>query len=159
MQEEDNDILIIDEPLEFAYPDMLEPELEGLFSPPRRPPDYRKKTKEDNLPIEMDTDRPATINGASLNNLKRLRPSETVAEIKMRIENDVQKFVTREGEDIFLPRKILKRIDFDRIKKSKSRDFKINLPGGYEVRVRIYKDDRVKFFRYGQRKTKKLQNK
>lgn len=92
------------------------------------------------------------INGARIRNLMSLRPSTTIAEMKMRIDNDVQKFITREGVDIFIPKKVLVRLDLDRLMQIKARKFKINLPDRFEVTLRVYSDGRVMMYNHRLRK-------
>lgn len=94
------------------------------------------------------------INGARMSNLLSLRPSTSISEMKMRMENDVQKFITREGLDIFIPRKVLVRLDLDHLMQIKARKFKINLPDRFEVTLRVYSDGKIMMYNHRLRKIK-----
>lgn len=101
---------------------------------------------------------PAMINGAPETSLQLLRPTTTLSELRMRMDNTHQKFITREGIDIYLTQDVLKRINFEAIGKTK-KDKTITLPGRYQVRLKVKPDGRILFFSYHKRGVvKKLLN-
>lgn len=115
-----------------------------------KPPTNRRHL-EDAPQVQSTPAQPAVINGVKEASLKILRPTKTLKELQMRIENTHQRFITREGVDIFLERDVLKRIDFEEIRKKKGHEKTLNLPDRYQVRVRLLADGTLKFFHYHKR--------
>lgn len=101
---------------------------------------------------------PVTINGSMTYSLERLRPSTTIQEVEMRIENDFQRFVTREGEDLFIHRDTLKRVDFKRISNSKRKQFTVNLPDSYQAKVNVNKAGKIVFHHHHRRGIEKIKS-
>lgn len=99
------------------------------------------------------------VNGAKLHSLQSLRPSKSIAEIKMRLDNDIQKFITRESVDIYIPKHVMQRLDWDKLMQNKVRKFKINLPNRYEVTLRVYSNGDVMMYNYRAQKSRKRQPK
>lgn len=137
MNFEPEDILLLGEEIQFTPPS----------SPNWNPEPTPRSSFQPGDESERDYEE-IHCNGRYVTKWSRLRPSETIADIQMRINNEIQKFITREGEEIFIYRKVLKRLNFEKIKTSKSKEFKVNLPDKYEVKVHVYSDGRVKFHHY-----------
>lgn len=91
------------------------------------------------------TSKDVLINGRYISNWSLLKTSNNVSVIMDRIENDVQKFMTKEGEIIYIAKHILKRIDFTKLMtaKWKKRDFTVNLPDRFQVKLRVGSDGNV----------------
>lgn len=102
--------------------------------------------------------RPILINGSNIANWNSLLPSTTIQEIKMRMSNEIQKFRTREGEDIFIAKETLMKLDFKKILDSKTRKIRINLPERHEVRLHVYKDGKIMMYNHQKRKRQTKKN-
>lgn len=112
-----------------------------------------KKTPRDGLSLK-GINFPFWINGSMRTDLERLLPSTTIEEIKMRIDNEVQRFVTREEESIYIPKRVLQRLDLDSIQRRKQ-PFTVNLPDRFQVILRIKADGKVVFYRHHKRGTQR----
>lgn len=99
---------------------------------------------------------PLNINGGRLSDLATLRPSTSIAEMKMRIDNDIQKFITREEEIIYIPKRVLQRLDLDKLMQIKARSFRINLPERREVTLRVYSNGNIMMYNHKKRTEKKF---
>lgn len=95
---------------------------------------------------------PIQVNGNIVKNWFSLKASKTIADVKMRIKNDMQKFTTREGEDIFIPKHIINRINFEKILSTKKKRARINLPERHEVWLHVNKDGELNFYNHKKRK-------
>lgn len=126
----------------------LQPEIEKRNSSRKRTAPYMRPSLK-GIPV------PAIINGAKETSLDILLPSSTIQEVKMRINNDVQKFTTLEGEVLFIPKQVLQRLNLEKIQTMK-RDFIVNLPDKFQVRLNIKKDGRVIFHHHHKRGIHKL---
>lgn len=94
---------------------------------------------------------PAMINNAPVTDLSKLRPTRTIEEYEMRASNSVQRFTTREGVDIFIPKSILNRIDWRAIQATKKKIKTINLPDRYQAQVKVRADGQIIFRQYHKR--------
>lgn len=100
---------------------------------------------------------PAIINGKLVTNLDLLKVTNTMEELKSRQSNSYQRFLTRDGDTLYLNQTILSRIKFEDIKK-KRRDQTINLPERFQARLRVKPDGTILFHHYHKRGMRKLQN-
>lgn len=98
---------------------------------------------------------PAIINGKPVNNLKHLRPTTTLAELKMREANSYQRFDTREGAILYLERDAINKIDFVGCLKRKWAKT-INLTHEFQAKLRVFKDGRILFLKYHRRGQSKI---
>lgn len=99
---------------------------------------------------------PVTINGSQISNIQRLRPTTTVQEVEMRRNNSIQKFITREGVELFLPQNVLNKINFREIQSRKNRTKTINLPNRYQAQLRVRADGQLMFYHYHKRGLAKI---
>lgn len=94
--------------------------------------------------------KPAIINGKPVTDLKRLKPTNTIVEVRMRENNSHQRFITKEGTSIYLERDTIRKINFEENMKRRW-DKTINLSQKHQARLRVYKDGRILFHHYHRR--------
>lgn len=98
---------------------------------------------------------PAIINGKPVAELKRLRATTTLVELKMREANSYQRFDTREGTILYLEREAIQKIDFEGCIKRKWAKT-INLTHEFQAKLRVFKDGRILFIKYHRRGQSKI---
>lgn len=157
--EYDNDILVLNEEVNLDTPpssgsttanESPAKNWKIVAQPPRAPP------PDVVLPVLRLTPhtaptlgQPAIINGRAVTDLKIIKPSTTIQEVREREENTYQKFVTREGAVLYLERHTISKIDFEACK-NKRWDKTINL-GQFQVRLRVMKNGSIMFRNYHRR--------
>lgn len=125
-------------------------------SPTANPgPSTNTPTKRSTAPV---LEKPAIINGRFTYNLAVLKPTTTLQELTERAQNCFQRFVTREGEDLFLPRSVFQRIDFHGVRDRKRKEKTVNLPNRYQVRLQVKADGRIVFHHHHKRGISKINN-
>lgn len=157
--EYDNDILTLQEDVDFATPASLsntnasEAPMKNwkiVPQPPRTPPPGVVTPILRMTPHTVPTlKQPAIINGRAINNLQLIKPSTNVKEVREREENTHQKFVTQDGVVLYLERHVVKKIDFESCKKRRW-DKTINL-GKFQVRLRVKNDGSIMLRNYHRR--------
>lgn len=142
------------------------PQPDGSTRPRSESTPQRSTTKREYpaAPPEMTrytistVEQPANVNGRYVSSLRILRPTTNLSEYKMREDNGFQRFTTREGTDIFLPKEVLQKIDFEKIQRRKGREQTINLPGRYQAKVKVRADGTILFHHYRKRGISKERN-
>lgn len=93
---------------------------------------------------------PAIINGREITNLQLIKATTTIQEVCDRAENCYQKFITKEGTILYFDRELISKIDFEGCRKRRC-DKTLNLPGNFQVRLRVAKNGQITLIKYHRR--------
>lgn len=152
-----DDVLHIDEVVELTPPGSPTPrwtikskpsaEEEERFRNLRRPKPIPRLTPQTKPTLRQ----PAIINGRQVSTVEQIKLTTTLQELRQRQQNSYQKFMTREGEIIFLEKAIIDRINFEYIQTKKGREHTINLPQRHLVRLKVKVSGEIVFHHYRRR--------
>lgn len=165
-----DDILYIDEIVSFTPPAdvkekwCIKPKPKALAQEDKTNKASTSINKKKKIPEELritpqtkpQLDQPAIINGRQVSKLEMLKPTTNLQELKSRMDNEYQRFVTRERINIYLERKIINRIRFEEIQKKKGREHTINFPEQFQARLKVKANGEIIFHHYHKRNSKKI---
>lgn len=155
----EDDVLEIDEPVVFNIIDS--PIRESRCNPPvSATSNISQSPFQSTVPrltshVDPTLTQPAQINGRLVDILQVLKPTRNLWELRMRSNNSHQRFLTKDGDDIYLTRDIIQRINFEEVQTRKRKEKTINLPQRHQARLNVNANGEIKFSHYHQRRREK----